>query len=122
MLVAPGRVRRLRRACACARAPGRRVAAGEHEDFDARTGTVAPTAEQLAIASEMGAVVRWSAFGTPASLTKHGGFLAAGLSGPDAPTVALDWLRANKALFRLSSTDGLALVSDGALPGATGTP
>ncbi|MDQ3333283.1 MAG: M36 family metallopeptidase, partial [Planctomycetota bacterium] len=89
-------------------------------DFDAREGTVTPTSTQLAIVSNLGATASWNQFGTPASLMKDGGYLATGLSGPDAATVARNWISANKALFRLSSTDGLKVIGDAPLVGSEG--
>ena len=76
-------------------------------DFDNRTGTVAPNSTQLGMVAGLGATATWNRFGTPASLMRDGGYLATGLSGPDAATVARNWISANKALFRLSSTSGL---------------
>ncbi|MCA1602163.1 MAG: M36 family metallopeptidase, partial [Acidobacteria bacterium] len=90
------------------------------DDFDARTGTVAPNSTQLGMVSGLGASVIWNDFGTPASLMKDGGYLATGLSGPDAATVARNWISANKALFRLSSTDGLKVIGDAPLAGSDG--
>jgi hypothetical protein len=81
-------------------------------DLDARTGNVAPTAGQQAIVAQMGASVSWNRFGTPESLVKQGGFLAQGVSGATAAAAALNWVDANKALFRLGSTSGLKLMSD----------
>jgi uncharacterized repeat protein (TIGR01451 family) len=82
-------------------------------DFDARVGTIAPTSAQMAIVSNLGAEVRWNRFGTPHSLIKHGGYLATGLTG-DAVTAARNWIRANRALFRLSdqSVTNLELLND----------
>jgi extracellular elastinolytic metalloproteinase len=68
----------------------------------------------------MGAEATWNDFGTPASLIKYGGYLATGLSGPDAATVARSWVSRNKALFRLGSIDGLRLASDSRLPRSDG--
>jgi hypothetical protein len=42
-------------------------------DFDARTGAIAPSAEQRAIVASLGAEAQWSDFGTPSSLVKSGG-------------------------------------------------
>ncbi|MBT8097770.1 MAG: M36 family metallopeptidase [Woeseia sp.] len=85
-------------------------------DFDARQGSVEPNATQLGMVSAMGANARWTQFGTPSSLINYGDYLATGLSGPDATTVARNWVDANKALFRLSSVDGLKVMSDEAFP------
>jgi hypothetical protein len=48
-------------------------------DVDKRSGRVAPTAAQRQVVSGMGAEATWNDFGTPASLIKHGGYLATGL-------------------------------------------
>ena len=85
-------------------------------DFDARTGSVAPTSTQLAIVSNLGATAQWNEFGTPKSLIKHGGYLATGLGGDSAVTAARSWIDANKALYRLASTDGLVLYGDSRMP------
>ncbi|MGB5247828.1 MAG: M36 family metallopeptidase, partial [Woeseia sp.] len=85
-------------------------------DFDARDGSVEPNATQLGMVSALGANARWTKFGTPSSLIKYGDNLATGLQGPDAATVARNWLNANKALFRLSSIDGLQVKSAEAFP------
>ena len=73
-------------------------------DRDFRTGSVNPTAGQLAAVQNLGASVRWNRFGTPATLVEHGGYLASGLDGP-AADAARGWLRSNAALFRLTTTD-----------------
>jgi extracellular elastinolytic metalloproteinase len=74
-------------------------------DLDAR-GRVAPTAAQRAAAKDLGAVVRWNRFGTPASLLPSGGSdaLATGLSakGADASRA---FLAENAALFGLTAGD-----------------
>ena len=77
---------------------------------DLRTASVPPSAEQLAAVERLGAVVRWNKFGTPQSLTRHGGFLATGLEAPDAASAARAFLDARKALFRLDSADDLEVV------------
>jgi extracellular elastinolytic metalloproteinase len=77
-------------------------------DFDARD-SVAPTADQVTAASALGASVSWNRFGVAASVIKHGGYLATGLQANDAVSAARNWLDANKALFRLDSTDALAV-------------
>nr|MBA3852607.1 hypothetical protein [Chloroflexota bacterium] len=83
-------------------------------NVDERDGVVQPSAAQQAAAADLGATVRWNRFGTPSSLIRYGGFLASGLTGPDAPTVARSWLNQNKSLFKLTSTgaSSLALESD----------
>jgi extracellular elastinolytic metalloproteinase len=78
------------------------------DDFDARVGSVAPSAEQQAIVSALGAHVTWNRFGTPQSLIKYGGFLATGLS-TEAEQGARQFVEANSALFRLSQQEAAAL-------------
>nr|MBA3513304.1 hypothetical protein [Pyrinomonadaceae bacterium] len=89
-------------------------------DFDARTGTVAPNSTQLGMVAGLGATVSWNQFGTPASLINYDGYLATGLSGPNAATVARSWVEAKKTLFRLASSDDLKLINDTALLGSDG--
>jgi hypothetical protein len=89
-------------------------------DFDARTGAVAPTAGQLAAVDALGAEARWNDFGTPRSLIKYGDFLATGLSGANAETVARNWLDTNGQIFRLDSAAGLELVNDSKLSESDG--
>jgi hypothetical protein len=65
-------------------------------DVDKRSGRVAPTASQRQVVAGMGAEATWNDFATPASLNKYGGYLATGLSGPDAATVARSWVSRNR--------------------------
>jgi extracellular elastinolytic metalloproteinase len=90
-------------------------------DLDARTGSVAPTATQKNIASNLGAAVQWNRFGTPASLIKYGGYLATGLSG-SAVQAARSWLSSKAALFKLTSTDvsNLEVLNDSVMAGGAG--
>lgn len=83
------------------------------DDFDARVGSVSPSAEQEAIVSGLGAHVAWNRFGTPQSLIKYGGFLATGLS-LDAVEGARQFVEANSALFRISQQEAanLELLND----------
>jgi extracellular elastinolytic metalloproteinase len=91
------------------------------DDFDARAGSVAPSATQKNIANNLGAHVRWNRFGTPASLIKYGGYLATGLSGSPIQA-ARSWLRSKAALFRLTATqvDNLEVISDSSLSDGVG--
>jgi extracellular elastinolytic metalloproteinase len=91
----------------------------EFPDVDARTGSIQPSAEQLAIVEALGAHASWNEFGTPRTLIEYGDFLATGLSG-DPATAARNWIRANRALFRLSDqgVDNLELFNDSALVGS----
>ena len=90
-------------------------------DKDFRTGSVNPTAAQQAAVRNLDASVRWNRFGTPATLVKHGGYLATGLNG-SAADAARGWLRSNAALFRLTTTDvnRLELVGDSPLADSPG--
>ncbi|MBA3435729.1 MAG: M36 family metallopeptidase [Chloroflexi bacterium] len=85
-------------------------------NVDHRSGLVQPSAAQLTSVSNLGATVRWNQFGTPSSLIRYGGFLASGLSGPDAATVARSWLNQNRSLFKLSSTASSSLALESASP------
>lgn len=89
---------------------------GVQWDLDARGPTVAPTASQRAAVEAIGASVRWNRFGTPASLIRHGGHLASGLSS-DAVSAARTYLLRNRALFRLSAgaVNGLETLFDARL-------
>ena len=87
-------------------------------DFDARTGTVAPTAAQLSAVEQLGAEARWNRFGTPSSLIDHDGLLATGLAAPSAEAAARSWLASNSAIF--GNTTGLALLNDATLRESSG--
>jgi hypothetical protein len=89
-------------------------------DFDSRVGKIAPTKLQRAHAKRLKASVTWSQFGTPASLTRHGKFLARGVRGKTAADAARWYLNRHKALFGLSSIDQLALVRANRLAGSNG--
>ena len=86
-------------------------------DLDVRAGKLAPTAAQRTDVRDLGAQVAWNQFGTPSSLVRPGGALGATVQGSSASDAARAWLSSNRSLFRLSSTQGLALVSDNALAG-----
>ena len=92
-------------------APSKTVAAPDFQreasgslDLDNRSGAVAPTQAQRHAVAGMGASATWTAFGTPASLSRPGGSLASGLKG-DAATAARAWLLAHRGLFNLSAAD-----------------
>jgi extracellular elastinolytic metalloproteinase len=87
-------------------------------DFDSRAA-VAPTAHQLTAADALGADVSWNRFGVASSVSKPGNYLAKGLQAPDAVSAARQWLDANKALFRLDSTDSLAAATTEPFIGTT---
>ena len=92
----------------------------ELADFDTRSESVEASAEQLTLVESLGAQAFWNRFGTPSSLVKHGGFLATGVEGGTAVAAARNWLEANKALFRLDSTEGLELHNDASLASSDG--
>ncbi len=87
-------------------------------DYDSRA-SVAPSADQLAAASALGADVSWNRFGVASSVSNSGNYVAKGLQAPDAVSAARNWLDANKALFRLDSTDSLAAVTSQPFVGTT---
>ena len=104
--------------------PGAGVSVVQHDqdvvELDVRTGKVRPTAAQRAAARSMGAAVTWNRFGTPASLSKRGAFLAKGIRGKNAVAAARAWLNANTDVLGLSSTAGLRLDSDTRLVASRG--
>ena len=86
-------------------------------DLDARSGSVAPTAEQKSIAAGLGATaVRWNRFGTPHVLVNHDGYLSGQRDG-EAVDVARHFVRSHSALFRLSDAgvDSLTVIGDSPL-------
>jgi extracellular elastinolytic metalloproteinase len=89
-------------------------------DHDARSGAVAPTGAQRAAVKRLRAAVTWNQFGTPATLSKRGKYLAKGVRGKTASAAARRWLHRNRALFRLASTAGLEVVRDSRLPFSRG--
>jgi extracellular elastinolytic metalloproteinase len=95
-------------------------ARGIHHNFDTRKGDVAASGRQRALVSELGARATWNRYGTPSSLVKKRGFLARGLEGGSAASVARGWLEAHSTLVGLSSHAGLELVNDSRLAGSDG--
>jgi hypothetical protein len=89
-------------------------------DFDSRVGTIAPTKAQKAHAKRIKAKVSWGQFGTPASVSKRGKFLARGIRGKTAPDAAMWYLKRHKALFGLNSVAGLKFGSANRLGTSTG--
>jgi extracellular elastinolytic metalloproteinase len=89
----------------------------QDEEFDTRSGSVAPTSAQRSVVAELGAEVRWNRLGTPSSLIKYGGFLARGIQAKSAESAARAWVDANASLLRLSSSETLELVSSSRLLG-----
>jgi extracellular elastinolytic metalloproteinase len=104
--------------------PGAGVSVVQHDrsaaDFDVRTGKLRPTSAQRAAAAKIGAAVTWNRFGTPASLSRRGKFLATGIRGQNAAAAARAWLNANKAVLGLSSTAGLKLDADSRMTASRG--
>jgi extracellular elastinolytic metalloproteinase len=90
------------------------------EDFDSRAGAIAPSKTQRAAVTRLHAKVSWNQFGTPASLSKRGKFLAKGVRGKNAAVAAEGWLIRNRALFGLASSDQLVLAGDTRLPSSRG--
>src|SRR4051794_3512874 len=87
-------------------------------NYDSRA-SVAPSAVQLAAANALGADVGWNRFGVASSVSNGGAFVAKGMQAPDAVSAARKWLDANKALFRLDSTDSLVAVTSEPFIGTT---
>ena len=80
-------------------------------DLDTRTSSIAPSQAQLDAVADLGAVARWTDFGTPESLIRHGGFLAEGIQAESAAEAARSFLDANRVLYRIDSTSGLKAVT-----------
>jgi extracellular elastinolytic metalloproteinase len=87
---------------------------------DARSGSLQPTAEQLRAVASLGAHAIWNDYGTPQSLIRYGGHLATGIQGANAAEAARSFVDANKGLFRLGSTENLAVVNDAPVAGSDG--
>jgi hypothetical protein len=94
--------------------------AAQPAEFDSRTGKLAPTRAQRAAVKQLKAAVTWNRFGTPASLTRRGKFLATGIDGRNSAEAARNWLESNRALLGLRSTADLRLESDSPLRGSRG--
>ncbi|MDX6732742.1 MAG: extracellular elastinolytic metalloproteinase, partial [Baekduia sp.] len=86
------------------------------QDLDARTGRMAPTAQQKQAVADLGARAQWNRYGTPASLIATDGYLG-GASAGSAADVARTFIGDHRDLFRLSAADvdGLELVNDSKL-------
>ena len=89
-------------------------------DLDVRSNAVRPSAAQRTAAGDLGATVAWNRFGTPSSLVDPGGTLGSGVTGATAVDAARSWLDRNRALFKLGSAEGLALLGDSELSGGAG--
>ena len=70
---------------------------GDLADLDTRTASIAPSQAQLDAVADLGAVARWTDFGTPESLIRYGGFLAEGIQADSAAEAALSFLDANRS-------------------------
>jgi extracellular elastinolytic metalloproteinase len=80
---------------------------GEHAkltDRDARTGYVAPTAQQRRLAARQGLKAAWNRFGTPSSLSVTRGSVATGLATVEV-AAARQWIAANRALLGIDPAD-----------------
>ena len=95
-------------------------AADGSQEFDSRVGKIAPTKFQRAYVKRLKAKATWSQFGTPATLTRHGKFLARGIRGKTAVEPARWYLNRHKALFGLKSLAGLEFDSANRLSGSNG--
>ncbi|HEY8471532.1 MAG TPA: M36 family metallopeptidase [Natronosporangium sp.] len=86
-------------------------------DIDTRLAepAVTPTAEQLALAEDLDATVRWTQFGTAQSVLRYGDFLTTGIQAADPAAAARAWLDQHRALYRLDSTAGLVVHASVAL-------
>jgi extracellular elastinolytic metalloproteinase len=82
---------------------------GDLADLDTRTASIAPSQAQLDAVADLGAVARWTDFGTAESLIRHGGFLASGIQAGSAGEAALAFIGANRLLYKLDSTAGLSV-------------
>ncbi|HVF34790.1 MAG TPA: M36 family metallopeptidase [Candidatus Saccharimonadia bacterium] len=85
-------------------------------DRDARNGYVAPLPQATSLVAAQGLDAKWNRFGTVHTLQRQGAPIATGLTG-EPETAARSWMKANRALFRLSdaSIDGLELFRDSKL-------
>ena len=85
-------------------------------DFDARVA-LAPTPDQVHAAGQVPGRVSWSKYGTPAELTRWGGYLSTGIKAPSATAAARKWLAAHKQIFKLDSVAHLRVMTAEALRG-----
>ena len=76
-------------------------------DLDTRRASVAPSRAQLDAVAGLGAVARWTDFGTAQSLIRYGGFLVSGIEADSAAAAALAFLEQERGLYRLDSVAGL---------------
>ena len=95
---------------------------GNLRDF-VRSGAISkPTAAQRAAVRALHAKATWNSHGTPSTLMRPGGFLTKRATGATAVAAARGWLAKHRALFRLSSVNGLRLVADSRLSSSARTP
>ena len=88
---------------------------GSLRDF-VRSGAISkPTVAQRAAVRALHARATWNNYGTPATLMRPGGFLTKQATGATAVIAARGWLAKHRALFRLSSVNGLRLMADSRL-------
>ncbi|HEY7197392.1 MAG TPA: M36 family metallopeptidase, partial [Gaiellaceae bacterium] len=89
-------------------------------DFDARTSSRAPSAIQRAAAKKLGVKVRWNKFGTPASLSRQGGYVSTGIAGKTAGDAARRWINNHRALLGLAAGAQVVLLADNRLAASAG--
>jgi extracellular elastinolytic metalloproteinase len=77
---------------------------GGPRDADHRTGALAPSSRQRALAGKVGRAVQWNTLGTPRALAVPGKALATGLAA-DPEAAARQYLTRNLDLFGLSAKD-----------------
>lgn len=70
-------------------------------DVDNRAGTVRPTERQRTAADQRGTTVRWNRYGTPATLIPRLDVQPRARADQDPATIARDFLKDNRELFRL---------------------
>ena len=87
-------------------------------DYDSRA-SAAPTADQLAAATALGADVSWNRFGVASAVSNNGAYITKNIQASDATSAARAWLDANKLLFKLDSTASLVAVDTRPLIGTT---
>ncbi|MGZ4310189.1 MAG: hypothetical protein ACXVRG_12735, partial [Gaiellaceae bacterium] len=85
-------------------------------DFDARA-TLAPTADQVQAAAQVPGHVQWNTFGTPAEVTRWGGYLSTHIKAPSATAAARSYLAAHKQIFKLDSVAHLRVMTAEAMRG-----
>lgn len=91
--------------------PALRPAGPALADLDTRAAVpaAAPTSAAQELAEALDATVRWTAFGTAASVIRSEGYLATGVPGATPADAALTWLDQHRALYGLESAANLAV-------------